>query len=65
MSTYKDHYRLPEGGEVGMICTHSWADFTAARLAWLYGDKHAAKRAAKTAADLASWNRLGAGRSAA
>lgn len=43
----------------------NWELFTDQRLAWLYGDGHAAKRRAATQADLAAWRNLGKGRAAA
>lgn len=36
---------------------HSWADFTRARMDWLYGAGRAASPQAQ--ADVAAWNRLG------
>lgn len=58
MSSYHDHKdALP--GRVGFTVTHSWAEFTENRLAWLYGPNHAKERAARTQADIASWRRLG------
>jgi hypothetical protein len=44
---------------------HSWADFTADRLCWLYGPNFVAERAAQTHADLTAWARVGSKRSAA
>lgn len=65
--TYIDSTPTPApyiGGHV-LEDGHSWAAFTNARLAWLYGEDHATTRAAATAADLAAWDRVGAGRVAA
>jgi hypothetical protein len=57
MSTYIDDGK-PGGG-----INHSWAEFTHARLLWLYGPERAASIIAgtdpATNTDLASWNRLG------
>jgi hypothetical protein len=44
---------------------HSWVEFTADRLCWLYGPNFAAERAAMTEADLAAWRRLGSAKGAA
>jgi len=75
MSSYIDHFEAVvakvDTVDGGTACrtegrlVHSWAAFTDARLAWLYGPDHAAERALDTALDLAAWNRLGAGRAAA
>ncbi len=59
MNSYIDHHRAPREGEMGWQIRHSWADFTARRLSWLYGPLHATERAALTAADLAAWRTLG------
>ena len=74
MSSYIDHYEgrieavpAPGGGvahRTTAVLTHSWSAFTGARLAWLYGPDHAAERAARTAADIEAWNRLGSRRAA-
>lgn len=55
-SSYIDHHS-------GEGVSHSWAAFTAERLAWLYGEGRAQTPAA--VADLAAWDRLGTGRAAA
>lgn len=64
--TYIDHYEARaakgRGGDFERVCTHSWAEFTAKRLAWLYPDQD---RSTQQQADLAAWNRLGAGKEAA
>lgn len=59
MSSYIDHYK-PRGGHPrhdGAHIVHSWADFTAARLEWLYGPGRADTPQAR--ADVENWNRLG------
>ena len=47
-----------DNGPIGFdrTSTHSWEDFTDARLAWLYGSQD---RSAAQAADLMAWMRLG------
>jgi len=37
--------------------SHSWEDFTAARLEWLYGEGR--EKTPQARADLAAWNALG------
>lgn len=65
MSSYIDHYRLPQAGEKGWAIDVSWREVANARLRWLYGDEHVITRRAATQADIAAWNRLGSGRAAA
>lgn len=55
--TYLDHYAPPREGQWGWRIAHSWADFTAKRLDWNYGEGRAETPQAR--ADLGSWNRLG------
>jgi hypothetical protein len=59
MSTYKDHHRLPQEGEMGWQIDFSWECYTDDRLRWLYGPNHRTERQAMTQADIEAWNRLG------
>lgn len=60
--TYLDHHAAVEGreGVDARAITHSWVEFTRARLAWLYGEARAGAIIAgedpATNADLASWS---------
>ena len=64
MSTYQDQFATQGAKGVSpptfeVVCVHSWADFTKARLEWLYGPNQAIERLAQTQADIAAWRRLG------
>lgn len=65
--SYRDHKRCVPGWE-GPVTIHSWQEFTARRLEWLYGRERAADIAAgrdpATNTDLAAWDRLGQRRAA-
>lgn len=67
MSSYIDHKDYVVGHK-GPVVTHSWADFTSRRLAWLYGEERAslirAGRDPATLTDVARWNALGGRRAA-
>ena len=67
MSSYIDHketravlYDIGDGKKASVLepmTIHSWADFTASRLEWLYGPGRADTPQAR--ADVENWNRLG------
>lgn len=63
MSSYIDHYRVPEAGEFGFPLELSWSEYTRDRLTWLYGETEGLRRFRmtdpKAAADLGSWLALG------
>lgn len=59
MTSYIDQCAAPAPGVDSHVITHSWAKFTAARLAWLYGEAHFIERRPATQADIAAWRRLG------
>lgn len=66
--TYIDHRPEPRyvrGRAPNFDVSHSWQEFTEARLRWLYGERHMMERRATTAADLVAWNNLGRGKIAA
>lgn len=63
--SYIDHSHGPDGGDHPHLITHSWAEFTARRLRWLYGDGQSVERRAATTADLSAWRQLGSRRAAA
>jgi hypothetical protein len=60
MSSYIDHYG--DGRKRPPPLLHSWTEFTAARLAWLYGPGR--EDTAESRADRAAWERLGGRRAA-
>lgn len=57
--TYIDTKGVPsaQNPSIWLAEPHSWADFTAARLEWLYGPGRADTPPAR--ADVENWNRLG------
>lgn len=68
--TYLSHYAGNDTPETfGNEVIHDWAEFTFRRQCWLYGPERAAAimvgEDPATEADIAAWNRLGAGRVAA
>lgn len=66
MSSYIDNKGVPPGrGGVPLQDPHDWSAFTEDRLRWIYGEDYITRRAATTAADIASWNRLGTRKAAA
>lgn len=57
MSSYLTHHRPPRDGEFGWQISHSWSEFTQARLDWLYGPGRSETPESK--ADIAAWRQLG------